>query len=147
MNYPAIIALASGAAISTQAAMNAHLGNLLKNPLLATCIAFSSSIIFTLVATVFYTKDYPTIEIIRSIPVYLWFTGGILSALGISMFYYLIPKMGLGPMMSYALTGQLIIAVTASHFGWFDLPVSSLTTGKLAGVVALIVGVVLINQE
>ena len=67
--------------------------------------------------------------------------------LGISMFYYLIPKMGLGPMMSYALTGQLIIAVVASHFGWFDLPVSSLTIGKLTGVVALIAGVVLINQE
>jgi len=33
----------------------------------------------------------------------------------------------------------------AGHFGWFDLPVKPLTADKLAGVAALLVGVVLIN--
>jgi len=147
MNYLSIIAFSSGAAISTQAAMNAQLGSLLKNPLLATCIAFCSSIFFILLAVMVYTKEYPSIEIIRSVPVYLWFSGGILSAFGISMFYYLIPQMGIGPMMSFALTGQLIVAVIAGHFGWFDLPIKPLTLGKLVGVVALIIGVILINKE
>ncbi len=147
MNYLSIIALSSGAAIAAQAAMNAQLGSLLKNPLLATCIAFGSSIFFTLLAVISYTKDYPSIEIIRSVPTYLWFSGGILSAFGISMFYYLIPQMGIGPMMSFALTGQLLVAVTTSHFGWFDLPIKPLTIGKLTGVTALIIGVLLINKE
>ncbi|GAB6147223.1 DMT family transporter [Desulfocicer niacini] len=59
----------------------------------------------------------PQAEAIRSVPFYLWFLGGALSSFGVAMFYYLTPKMGVGPMMSYALTAQLLIAITASHFG------------------------------
>lgn len=146
MNYWLIIAFTSGAAISIQAAMNAQLGNLLKNPLLASCIAFCSSIFFTLLAILVFTKEFPSTDIIRSVPVYLWFSGGILSAFAISMFYYLIPQIGIGPMMSFALTGQLIIAVISGHFGWFDLPLIPLTSGKFLGVVAMISGVLLINN-
>lgn len=147
LNYLSFIAFASGAAISIQAAMNAQLGGLLKNPLLAACAAFSSSIFFTLLAVMVYTKEYPPAEIVRSVPVYLWFSGGILSAFAISMFYYLISKMGIGPMMSFSLTGQLVIAVIAGNFGWFNLPIKPLTLGKLVGVIALTIGVVLINSE
>lgn len=147
LNHLSIIAFSSGAAISIQAAINAQLGSLLKNPLLAACVAFFSSIFFTLLAVMVYTKEYPSIEIVRSVPIYLWFSGGILSAFGISMFYYLIPKMGIGPMMSFALTAQLVVAVIAGHFGWFNLPIKPLTLGKLIGGIVLIIGVVLINSE
>ena len=147
MNTMSIFAFLSGVAIATQASLNAQLGHLLQNPLLATCVAFGSSILFTLLAVVAYTKEYPSTEILRTVPVYLWFSGGILSAFGISMFYYLIPKMGVGSMMSFALTGQLIVAVVIGHFGWFDLPVKPITLGRLAGVVAFIFGVILINKK
>jgi len=147
MNLFSLLAFLSGAAIATQASLNAQLGSLLKNPLLATCVAFSSSIFFTLLAVGVYTKDYPTKEILRTVPVYLWFSGGILSAFGISMFYILIPKMGVGTMMSYALTGQLMVAVIVGHYGWFDLPINPITPGRFAGVVALILGVILINKK
>jgi transporter family-2 protein len=147
MNLMSIFAFLSGVAIATQTSLNAQLGSLLKNPLLATCVAFTSSIFFTLLAVVAYTKEYPSTEVLRSVPVYLWFSGGILSAFGISMFYYLIPKMGVGPMMSFALTGQLIVAIVVGHFGWFDLPVKPITLARFAGVVALILGVILINKN
>lgn len=147
MKYLFIIALLAGAAISIQAAMNAQLGSLLRNPFLAACIAFCSSLVFTILIILFKTREYPSIEMLKSVPVYLWFSGGMLSAFGISMFYYLIPKMGMGSMMSFALTGQLIIAIIISHFGWFALPEKSLTLGKLVGVIALIIGIILINRE
>jgi len=147
MNYLSLIAFLSGAAIATQAAMNAQLGTFLKNSVLATSIAFFSSLFFTLIAVMAYTKEYPSVEILKSVPVYLWFSGGIFSAFGISMFYYLIPQMGIGSMMSFALSGQLIVAVIAGHFGWFDLPIKTLTFTKFAGLSALIIGVILINKE
>ena len=81
------------------------------------------------------------------VPGYLWFSGGALSAFGVGVFYYLIPKMGVGTMMSYALSGQILIAIIASHFGWFDLPIKSITTLKVIGVIALITGILLINWE
>jgi len=147
MSSLAILALVAGAAIAIQASINAQLGVMLKSSLLGTTVAFSCSFLFTLIAVVASTKHYPQANEIKSIPVYFWFTGGALSAFGVALFYYLIPKMGVGAMMSYALTGQMVIAVIASHFGWFDLPVKHLQSTHLIGLVALLNGVFLINME
>jgi transporter family-2 protein len=65
----------------------------------------------------------------------------------VGMFYSLIPKMGVGSMMSYALSGQILIAVITSHFGRFELPVRPITTLKVVGVISLITGVLLLNWE
>ena len=77
----------------------------------------------------------------------MWFSGEALAAFGVGMYYFLIPKMGVGPMMSYALAGQLLLAVVASHFGWFDMPVKQIDFIKIVGIIALIVGIILINIE
>lgn len=140
------MALAAGAAIALQASMNAQLGVLLKSSMFGTSVAFFSSCVFTVFALLIFSKQYPDITDVKSVPVYLWFSGGALSAFGVGLFYYLIPKMGVGSMMSYALTGQLLIAVLCSHFGYFDLPVKPLTPLKAAGAISLIAGVVLLNH-
>lgn len=140
------MALVAGAAIAVQAAMNARLGVLLNSSMVATSIAFFTSLFFTVVVMLVFTKQYPELVEIKSVPVFLWFSG-VLSALGISLFYYLIPKMGVGNMMSYALTGQLLMAIVASHFGWFDLPIKQIGAIKSAGATLLIIGVILINWE
>ena len=49
--------------------------------------------------------------------------------------------------MSYALTGQIVVAVVASHFGWFELPVRPVDALRIAGVAALVLGIALINWE
>lgn len=141
------LALFAGAAIAMQATMNAHLGVLLKSSMFGTSIAFVCSAVFTVTAMALWTKQYPQLADIKSVPLYLWFSGGALSALGVGMFYYLIPKMGVGSMMSYALSGQILIAITASHFGWFDLPIKPLNAIKVAGAITLIIGVILLNWE
>jgi len=147
MNYYSLIAVSSGIAITTQAALNAQLGSLLKNSLLATSIAFGTSVFFTLLAVIMVTKEFPQLEVIKAVPVYLWVAGGMLSAFAVSMFYYLIPQMGIGPMMSFALSGQIIAAVLASHYGWFDLPIKPLSIEKGVGLIALLAGVVLLNRN
>ncbi len=146
-HYLSLLALAAGAAIATQASMNAQLGVLLKNPLIGTAIAFSCSSLFTLLAVLASTRQYPPAETLRAVPFYLWFSGGALSALAVAMFYYLIPKMGVGSMMSYALSGQIVVAIVASHFGWFELPSRPLDASRISGVLALILGIALINRS
>lgn len=142
-----ILAFIAGAAITTQAGMNAQLGVLLRNPLIGTTIAFVFSSLFTLIAVIVTTRSYPQLATVQSIPIYLWFSGGALAAFGVGMYYFLIPKMGVGSMMSYALAGQLLLAVVASHFGWFDMPVKQIGFIKTVGILALIAGVILINIE
>ncbi|MEW6996133.1 DMT family transporter [Colwelliaceae bacterium BS250] len=147
MIYLSLLALAAGAAIAIQASMNAQLGVLLKSSMMGTSIAFFFSCVFAVTAMLLSIKHYPQIADIKAVPGYLWFSGGALSAFGVGMFYYLIPKMGVGSMMSYALSGQILIAIIASHFGWFELPVRPITTLKVVGVFSLIAGVLLLNWE
>jgi transporter family-2 protein len=147
MSYLSLLAFVAGAAIAIQASMNSQLGVLLKSSMVGTSIAFLMSCIFTIVAMMLSTKHYPQIGDIKSVPIYLWFTGGALSATGVGLFYYLIPKMGVGSMMSYALSGQILVAIVASHFGWFNLPEKPIDMVKTIGAIALITGVVLLNLE
>ena len=147
MGYLSVLALLAGAAIAIQATMNAQLGVLLKSSMLGTSIAFLFSCVFTVFAMMLSTKQYPQMSDIKSVPLYLWFSGGALSAFGVGLFYYLIPKMGVGSMMSYALSGQILIAIVLSHLGWFGLPVKQVDMMKVFGAVSLIIGVILLNWE
>ncbi|NOY83570.1 MAG: DMT family transporter [Nitrospirae bacterium] len=146
MTYLSLLAFVAGGAITIQAMMNAQLGQLLKNALLATSIAFASSLVFMLLGFAVFNKQWPQREVIQSVPHYLWFSGGLLSAFAVAGFYWLIPKMGIGPMMSYALTGQLLLAIIAGHFGWFQSSIIPISPLKLIGAGALVLGIILINH-
>ena len=142
----ALLALMAGAAIAIQASINAQLGVMLRSSLLGTAIAFAVSCLVSVLAIAVSVRQYPSLATIQSVPWYLWF-GGLLSAFGVSLFYFLIPRMGVGSMMSFALTGQILVAVVSSHYGWFDLPAKPISTLRGMGVMALMSGIVLINWE
>lgn len=147
MRYPAVLALLAGAAVAVQAGLNASLGKQLGNPLFATVVAFAAGLGFTLLATVAVARQLPDAVVVRAVPTYLWFASGFLSASALVGLYWLIPRMGLGVTMSFALTGQLLVALAAGHYGWFHLPITPLTPTKIAGAAALLMGVMLVNGD
>lgn len=146
MSYQPLLALFAGAAIALQAGLNASLGRQLGNPLFATVVAFGAGLGFTLLATLAVTGRLPGAVVVRAVPVYLWFTGGLFSAFAIVSVYWLIPRIGIGATMSFTLTGQLLLALVAGHYGWFQLPVAALSPTKIAGAATLLAGVVLVNR-
>lgn len=140
-----ILAFIGGVFLAIQGGLNAQLGVLLKNPILASLIAFFSSTIFALVFVLFNFKSVPTISQIKGVPFYLWFTGGLFSVIGISLYYYTIPKLGISTMISIGLCGQLIFAVIAGNYGWLNLPLEPITLKKIIGISSMIIGILLIN--
>jgi len=140
------LSFVAGIALATQASLNAHLGQLLSNSLLATFVAFTSSAFFTIMGVLFYMREFPSMQTVKAVPTYLWFTGGILSAFALATFYYLIPKIGILPLITFSLGGQLLFSVLAGHFGWFDLPVSTITLNKALGVASMLLAIYLINK-
>lgn len=146
MNYFYWLALAAGVAIGIQAGMNAQLGVLLKSPLLSAAITFVVACSCVLMVIALTAQQMPSIASIQTVPWHLWFSGAI-SAFGVASFYFLIPRMGVGAMMSFALTGQLVIAMLISHWGLFDLPEKPVNLSKLLGMIAMIAGIVLINKD
>lgn len=142
-----ILAFIGGVFLAAQGGFNSHLGVMLKNPLLASVAAFISSAVFAVVVALLSVRNIPAVEEMKQIPVYLWFTGGLLSVIGISLYYYTIPKLGVSTMISLGLFGQLIFAVIAGHFGWLDLPTEPLTIRRLIGIISMLTGILLINLK
>ncbi|WP_438711533.1 DMT family transporter [Aquimarina muelleri] len=142
-----VIAFFGGAFLAAQGGLNAHLGVLLKNPLLASIVAFTSSLIFAFIFIVFTTKSVPSLVEIKEIPIYLWFTGGFCSVIGVSLYYYTIPKLGIATMISLGLSGQLIFSIIAGQFGWLSLPTEPITIKKIVGVITMLIGILLINLK
>jgi len=143
--YIFVLAFIGGVFLAIQGGLNAQLGVLLRNPLLASLIAFFSSTLFALVFVLFNFKSLPTIIQVKEVPFYLWFTGGFFSVIGISLYYYTIPKLGISTMISIGLCGQLIFAVIAGNYGWLNLPLEPITLKKTIGTASMILGIVLIN--
>ena len=140
-----LLAFIGGMSLAIQGGFNAQLGVLLKNPFLASLVAYSMSTLFALSYLLIEQKSLPSKEIVSSVPSYLWLIGGLFSMIGISLYYYIIPKIGIAKMFTFGLTGQMVFVMIAGYFGWFNLPTDVLTLQKIIGLVLLIFAVALIT--
>ncbi|MDO6428800.1 DMT family transporter [Thalassotalea sp. 1_MG-2023] len=141
-----LLALLAGSAIAIQAVINTKLALLLNNTLLATACAFFIAFISVLILYLFMGNTLKFNQLTQ-VPSLIWYTGGILSALGVGLLYYLIPKLGAGSLMSFALTSQLICAMLFSHFGWLSLPQKTMNLESTLGALLMIIGLILINWK
>ncbi|MGH1335317.1 MAG: DMT family transporter [Aureispira sp.] len=141
------LAMIGGVFLTVQSALNAQLTLLLRHPMFTSVVAFFCSAVFALVAVLLFVRTTPTAAIIKQVPFYLWFTGGGCSVLGISLYYYVIPKLGLSTTITFGLFGQLFFAVIAGHYGWFHLPSTPISTKKIIGMLALVIGIAFINSK
>ncbi|WKN31224.1 DMT family transporter [Porifericola rhodea] len=142
-----LLAFTGGVFLAVQGGLNAQLGVLLKNPLLASLVAFFCSATFAFCFVLLSVKHLPDVQEIKSVPYYLWFSGGLFSVLGISLYYYTIPRLGVSSMISLGLCGQVIFSVIAGHFAWFGLPQEPLGIKRLIGILILISGIIIINKN
>lgn len=140
-----ILSFIVGIMVVIQGGLNAKLGVLLKNPLLATAAALTISACLTIIAVLFTVKQVPSLQQLKSVPVYLWFTGAIFSFIAVSLFYYLIPKLGISTAVSFGLCGQIFFSMLAAHYGWFGMPVEAIAFKKVLGIAAMIAGIFLIK--
>lgn len=140
-----ILSFSVGIMVVIQGGINARLGVLLNNSLLATSTALVMSATFTLVAVFVTVRQLPSLEQLKGVPSYMWFTGGILSFIAVTLFYYIIPRIGISTAVTFGLAGQILFAAIAGHFGWFDMPIEPISLKKTIGIVVMILGVVLIK--
>lgn len=140
-----LLSFSVGVMVVIQGGINSRLGILLNNSLLATLIALTMAASFTLIAVLITVRQFPSMYQLREIPVYMWVLGGLLSFLAVTLFYYVIPKVGISTAVTFGLAGQLLFAAIAGHFGWFNMPLEPFTMKKIAGLFIMIVGVILIK--
>jgi len=142
-----ILAFTGGVFLAVQAGFNTQLGTYLKNPLSAVFISSIFRVFFTTTLFMFVVKEIPTLNVVRDIPWYLWFIGSLFSVIGISLYFYTIPQLGISKMITLGLAGQLIFSVVIGRLGWFNLPSEPISITKMAGLGALLLGIILINKQ
>ncbi|MEO1053615.1 MAG: DMT family transporter [Bacteroidota bacterium] len=140
-----ILSFMVGIMVVVQGGLNARLGVHLNSPLLATSAALTLSACFTIIAVLATLKQVPSIQQLKAIPPYLWFTGALFSFIAVSLFYYLIPKLGISTAVSFGLCGQIVFSMIAAHYGWFGMPVEPIAFKKVMGTIAMMVGIFLIK--
>lgn len=142
-----LLAFTGGVFLAIQAGFNSQLGSILKQPVLAVIATSISSVIFGIVILFFFEKGSIQSVVTSQAPWYLWFVGGLFSVIGISIYFYTIPKIGISKMIALGLCGQLIFSIIAGKYGWLNLPVEPITTKRLLGTIAMLVGIILINTK
>lgn len=140
-----VLGLAGGVFLAVQAGFNAQLGSILKQPILAVIVSSISSVVFGCLILLLLNKESIQNITTTQVPWYLWFIGGLFSVLGIAIYFYNIPKIGISKMIALGLCGQLIFSLIAGKHGWLNLPVEPITTKRLIGTIAMLTGIILFN--
>lgn len=145
--FLSLLAFTGGIFLAIQAGFNTQLGSQLKQPILAVIASSITSAIFG--TSFFLLQNTKSIQLktLQDTPWYLWGVGGLFSVLGISLYFYTIPKLGISKMIDWGLCGQLLFSLLAGTYGWLNLPVEPLTSKRISGAIAMIIGIILINSK
>lgn len=142
-----LLAFIGGVFLAIQAGFNTQLSVLLKQPILAAISTSITSAVLGCVLILIFGKENIQPNTFEQVPWYLWFVGGLFSVIGISLYFYTIPKLGISKMIALGLCGQLAFSLIAGKFGWLNLPIEPITTKRVLGILAMIIGIFLINTK
>jgi bacterial/archaeal transporter family-2 protein len=140
------IAVLLGAVLTAQVATNAQLGKATDNPYIPATVNMAFGLIVTVILTWALTSQWPSREMIREAPWYLWPAGGVLGVTYLTGNILLAPKLGAGALVALVVAGQLIFSVLLDHFGWLGFAQHSAGVARLAGCCLMIAGVFLISR-
>jgi transporter family-2 protein len=135
-----------GVVLTTQIATNVELGKALGNPYIPATANMAFGLIVTVALTWALTSQWPSREMIREAPWYLWPAGGALGVTYLTGNILLAPKLGAGALVALVVAGQLIFSVLLDHFGWFGFAQHPAGLARLAGCSLMIAGVFLISR-
>ena len=140
-----ILALALGAVLPIQAAINSRLAKTAGSPVVAAFISFAVGTV-VLIAYLAITRNlnFNWIQTQPS-PWWIW-VGGILGTFFVAGIVILLPKLGVALAFSLVIAGQMITAIIFDHFGWLGTSIREISLGRITGALLLIAGVVLIRK-
>ena len=139
------MALALGAILPLQAAINARLAKTAdNNPVMAAFVSFAVGTIALMIYLII-AGQFNFRYVSSSSPAWIW-TGGLLGTFFVAGIVILLPRLGVALAFSLVIAGQMITAVLFDQFGWMGLAVKEISLGKIAGAVLLIIGVILIRK-
>jgi len=140
---PLLVTLIAGLGLALQPPTNAVLARTSGSVLLA---ALASFVVGTLMlALLWLAADRTPPAALRGVPAWAWI-GGAYGAFYVSASAFAAPRLGLAAMLTVMIAGQLAMALVLDHFGLMGLPRAPISLGRIAGVVLVLAGVLLVRR-
>jgi transporter family-2 protein len=137
-----VFALLAGAMLPIQFGINAQLAQWVGGSLRAALVSFVVGAAGLLLVVLVAARGWP--DRAGDAPWWVW-TGGLLGAFYVVGSIVTAPKLGAATLVALILAGQAIASLLVDHFGWVGFEESPITPLRLAGVLLLAAGVVLVR--
>lgn len=138
-----LIALLAGAMMPTQAATNNKMAAFVESPVLAASISFFVGTIALFVYILISGILLGNLAAAKDATAVAWI-GGLLGAFFVAATVTLVPKLGVAVAFSVIIARQMIVTILIDHFGLLGVEVRPVSLSRIAGILLITAGVVLI---
>jgi len=141
-----LLSILAGVAVAFQTGVNSQLRTDTNNPVLTALISFFVGTIALIALYFLFFKQAPTFPTGYH---FTWwkFTGGLLGVVYVTAVVIAAPRIGAANALAFIVAGQFTAAIIIDHFGWMNLPLTSISWNRVIGIVLLLAGVYLIQRK
>ena len=135
----------SGAMLALQAPTNAMLARAGGSPVLAALISFAVGTIALLVVWLL-SGNRPSSAQFGTLPWYAWM-GGFYGAFFVAIAAYGAPRIGVAPLITISIAGQIAMALWLDHIGALGLPREPINLARVLGALLVVAGVIVVRRN
>ncbi len=140
-----VLALTAGAMMPTQAATNNRMAIAVGSPVFAAFLSFLVGTVLLLVVTLASGLGSASYAAVTQAPPVAWL-GGLFGACFVTAAVLLVPRLGVAMTFSLFVAGQLLMSMIIDHYGLLGVEVKEISLPRVAGIVLITAGVILIRK-
>lgn len=130
-----------------QTAINSALGQQLHSSIMASLVSFTVGTIVLFILTLIFNKSLKVATFNNKQgklkPIY--FIGGILGVIFVTTNIILMPHLGAALTTIIVMLGQMLMGIIIDHFGLLGTNVNKVTPRKVSGIIAIMIGIILLR--
>jgi transporter family-2 protein len=142
----AILMVVAGGFIALQSPINSHLGKHV-GALQGAFLSFAIGTLALLVAAAVAKGGVGRLSDVGGVGSWVYVTGGVLGAGYVTVALLSLPSLGTGGVIAATIAGELTVAVLIDQFGWFGVSQQTISPARVAGIVLLALGVLLVVRD
>lgn len=142
----AILMVIAGGFIALQSPINSGLGKHV-GALQGAFLSFLVGTVALLVAAALARGGLGRISDVGGVGSWVYVTGGVLGAGYVTVALLSVRSLGTGGVIAATIAGELTVAVLIDQFGWFGVDKQPIDVLRVAGIVLLALGVVLVVRR
>ncbi len=141
----ALLAVAAGISFVAQGGVNARLRGALGTPNWAALISYAGGTLVMALVVLALRDPLPSLAAVARSPWWAWL-GGLLGAVYVVIIILLLPRLGAAALLALFVLGQMLASLAFDQIGAFGAPRHPIDALRVAGVLMLVGGVVLIRR-